>query len=236
VTLVPLAAWLLPESPSFQSKSGIGPVDREVASPWSGVLRGRAGVATALFSVANFCGFMMAFGLNTWLPQLMRGAGYDLGSALQFQLVLNAGAVVGSVVGGWVADHIGSRKAATGMLLIAATSLGLLTIPSSALVSTLLVFIAGAAAGQSVLIGYVATHYRPESRATALGATQAIGRLGGAAGPLVGGVMVGAGMGLAGNVALFAVIAVVAAIAAVLVPRLEPVSRPSPDGAAVAVR
>jgi hypothetical protein len=43
-------------------------------------------------------------------------------------------------------------------------------------------------------------------------------------------------MGLAGNVALFAVIAVVAAIAAVLVPRLEPVSRPSPDGVAVAVR
>ena len=34
----------------------------------------------------------------------MAGAGYSLGSALTFVLVLNVGAVIGAVGGGWLAD------------------------------------------------------------------------------------------------------------------------------------
>jgi len=93
VTLVPLAIWLLPESPSFERRRGGGRTRSGVAQ----LVKGRAAVATALFVVANFCGFLLVFGLNTWLPQLMRGAGYALGSALAFLLVLN----VGAIAGGW---------------------------------------------------------------------------------------------------------------------------------------
>ena len=52
-------------------------------------------------------GLLLVYGLNTWLPQIMREAGYELGAALAFLLVLNVGAVVGLLVAGRVADRIG---------------------------------------------------------------------------------------------------------------------------------
>src|SRR5262249_47177599 len=92
---------------------------------------------------------------------------------------------------------------------------------------TMMVLIVGATAlsNQSVLFGYIATHYASEFRATALGVTSGIGRLGAASGPFVGGLLVGAGAGLGGSVGFFAAAAVVAAAAAFLVPRIAP----SPD-------
>ena len=103
VTLVPLAIRLLPESPSFERQRG-GRARGGVAQ----LVKGRAAVTTALFVVANFCGFLLVFGLNTWLPQLMRGAGYELGSALAFLLVLNVGAIAGGLGGSALADRYGS--------------------------------------------------------------------------------------------------------------------------------
>jgi AAHS family benzoate transporter-like MFS transporter len=216
VTIVPMALWLLPESPRFQL-----PAEQKKIAPLGGVIRGRMGLATALFAAANFSGLMMSFGINIWLPQLMRNAGFDLGTALQFLVSLNVGAVVGALSGGWLADRFGGRIVATSFYLIGALSLGLLIAPLSPAVRMVVVFVIGATAlsNQSILFGYIATHYRTEFRATALGITSGIGRLGAAAGPFVGGLLVGAGVGLAGNVGVFAAAAVVAAAAAFLVPR-----------------
>ena len=70
--------------------------------------RGYVG-ATLLFGGASFCGLLLVFGLNTWLPQIMRQAGYPLGSALQFLLALNVGAIVGTVLISTLADKFGSK-------------------------------------------------------------------------------------------------------------------------------
>jgi hypothetical protein len=35
------------------------------------------------------------YGVATWLPTLMRGEGYDLGSALTFVVLFNLGGIVG---------------------------------------------------------------------------------------------------------------------------------------------
>ena len=48
--------------------------------------------STILFALANFCGLLLVYGLNTWLPQIMRQAGFNLGDSLTPLLVLNAGA------------------------------------------------------------------------------------------------------------------------------------------------
>ena len=232
VTVVPLALWLLPESPSYRRKATAQQGDRVTPGPWGRVLRGRAGIATALFAAASFFELMMSFGLSTWLPQLMRGAGHDLGSALRFLMVLQVGALIGALCGGWLGDHFGGRAVATSMLAIAATALALMAVPMSAGMTMLAVFIAGAAGlgSQTVLFGYIATHWAHESRATALGLTAGIGRLGAAAGPLVGGLLVGAGVGLGGSVTVFAAAAVIAGLAAVSVPRIPaaPVSGHAP--------
>jgi AAHS family benzoate transporter-like MFS transporter len=201
VTLVPLAIWLLPESPSFERRRGAGRTRGGVAQ----LVKGRAAAATALFVVANFCGFLLVFGLNTWLPQLMRGAGYDLGSAL--------------------ADRYGSRWVATVLFAAAVLALALIAVPLPTVVLYLLVFVAGAATtgNQIVVYGYVAAHYPPARRATALGLSSGIGRLGAVTGPLLGGSLLAAGLGLGWNVGVFALVAVVGAVACALVPRpVEP--------------
>ena len=221
-TLVPLAAWLLPESPSFKGRPGTRSGGVPLASPWTDVVRGRAVVPTALFAAAFFCIFFMVFGLNTWLTQLLRGAGYELSLALKLLVVLNLAALVGSVIGAWMADRVGMRYVAAGSALLVALSLALLALLMPPLALTaLLIFVAGAAMGsaQGVLWTYLATYYKPESRATALGLCSGIGRLGAAAAPFLVGIFVGGGMGLAGNILVLAAAAVLAALATLFVPR-----------------
>ena len=230
VTLVPLAIWLLPESPSFERRRGAGRTRGGVAQ----LVKGRAAAATALFVVANFCGFLLVFGLNTWLPQLMRGAGYELGSALAFLLVLNVGAIAGGLGGSALADRYGSRWVATVLFAAAVLALALIAVPLPTVVLYLLVFVAGAATtgNQIVVYGYVAAHYPPARRATALGLSSGIGRLGAVTGPLLGGSLLAAGFGLGWNVGVFALVAVVGAVACALVPR--PVERQATTDAPIA--
>ena len=68
--------------------------------------------STVAFWVTSFMGLLLVYGLNTWLPQIMREAGYELGAALALLLVLNVGAVLGLLVAGQVADKIGTRRSA----------------------------------------------------------------------------------------------------------------------------
>ena len=236
-TLVPLAIWLLPESPSFRSRSSLQASGTKLASPWIGVLRGRAVVATALFAAAFFCIFFLVYGLNTWLTQLLRGAGHELSVALKLLIVLNGAALIGSVFGAWIADRIGMRNVSATSAVVVAISLVLLALlkPPLALTSVL-IFVTGVAMGgaQGVLWTYLATYYEPASRASALGLCSGIGRLGAAAAPLLVGIFVGGGMGLAGNILVLAGAAVLAALTTVLVPR-KPVAPPSlqPTGSPV---
>ncbi len=205
VTLVPLAMWLLPESPRFRRAR------LRVRLLRPGPL--------LLFSAANFAGFLLVFGLNTWLPQLMRGAGYDLGSALGFLLALNVGGVVGGLAGSALADRWSPRWVATTLFVVAAGALVLLAVPMPVVAVYAGVAVAGAASvgNQIVVYGYVATHYPTHQRATALGLTSGIGRLGAATGPMLGGLL--ATSGLPVNVSVFAAVALLGAVAAVLAAR-----------------
>ncbi|TWF75180.1 AAHS family benzoate transporter-like MFS transporter [Pseudonocardia hierapolitana] len=225
VTLLPLAAVLLPESPSF------APAVRARGARDRALLRGRAGVALALFALANVAGFLLVYGLNTWLPQLMRQAGYALGSAIAFLLVFNIGAVAGGLAGSALADRYGSRWVATGAFAAGVVSIGLLSQPLPPVLLYLLIAVAGAASvgTQIVVFGYVALHYDDAHRATALGISTGIGRLGAVAGPLVGGYLLASGLGLGWNFAAFAAVALVGALTALAVPpRSTPAARSAP--------
>jgi AAHS family benzoate transporter-like MFS transporter len=220
VTLVPLSLWLLPESPNFARRArGVPRTSQQ--SGLRTLLARRMLLALTLFVITNFCSFLLVFGLNTWLPQLMRGAGYQLGSALAFLLVLNLGAVVGGLAGSALADRWGSRWIATTLFLAAVLSLGLIAVPLPTAVLFVLVFVAGAATtgNQVVIYGYVATHYSAGQRATALGVSTGVGRLGAVTGPVLGGALVAAGAGLSINVGVFALVALVGAVACAAVPR-----------------
>ena len=200
------------------------------------MLRGGAGVPTALFAIAYFCFFFLVYGLNTWLTQLLRGVGYEMSVALKLLIVLNAAALVGSLCGAWLADRIGMRGVAAGSALLVAIGLVLLALLKPPLALTaILIFVSGFAMGsaQGVMWTYLATYYPSESRASALGLCSGIGRLGAAAAPFLMGIFVGAGMGLAGNILVLAGAAILAALTIVFVPRKpEPPVPLQPAGSA----
>lgn len=251
VLVVPLAYRYLPESVNFLVARGRHDEARELAAKYGVPLdsaasdasaapaaEGRGGalavlfsrqhvVATVLFGVASFFGLLLVYGLNTWLPQIMREAGYPLGSALRFLLVLNAGAVVGALLVSILADRFGSKPVTTLAFLSAAVSIYALSLEPSVALLYLLIAVAGfGTIGTQILVnGYVATHYPADSRATALGWSLGVGRIGAIVGPTFGGWMLASGRGLEWNFYGFAVPAVLGAAVIVAVPAAAHLAR-----------
>lgn len=186
--------------------------------------------ATLLFGAASFCGLLLVYGLNTWLPQIMREAGYPLGSALAFLLVLNLGAIVGGIAASALADRFGSKPVTVAAFVLATLCLLVL----SQRVGTGLLFVAVAVAGlgsvgtQILVNGYVAVHYPTAIRATALGWALGVGRAGAIIGPLFGGWVLASGIGFEWNFYGFAVPALLGALFIGLVPRRRDDTASSP--------
>ncbi|MEV0283875.1 aromatic acid/H+ symport family MFS transporter [Kribbella sp. NPDC050820] len=248
VLVLPLAWKFLPESVSFlqargrhdeaaalAAKYGVQPepVATDSSSKWSAlaVLFGRKHLAaTILFGLASFFGLLLVYGLNTWLPQIMRQSGYPLGSSLRFLLVMNLGAIVGALVASTLADRFGSKVVTTVAFALAAFSIYTLSVNPAAVALYLLIAIAGlGTVGTQILVnGYVATHYPAGSRATALGWSLGVGRLGAIVGPLFGGWVLDSGLSLDWNFYGFAVPAVLGALVIAAVPRTARERRPEP--------
>ncbi|MGW1022942.1 MFS transporter [Streptomyces sp. NPDC002577] len=173
-----------------------------------------------LFAAVSFFGLLLVYGLNTWLPQIMRAAGYPLSSSLLFLLVMNLGAVVGSLLISPLGDRFGMKPVTMAVFLAAAVSITLLAFATAAPLMYALVAVAGfgTIGAQIMVLGYVAQHFPVEVRATALGCTLGLGRLGAIAGPLFGGFLLDAQVSTAWNFYAFAVPAALATALVLLLP------------------
>ncbi|WGW10878.1 aromatic acid/H+ symport family MFS transporter [Saxibacter everestensis] len=198
--------------------------------------RAAAGRATSLarrpfltlsiaISVTSFMGLLLVYGLNTWLPQLMALAGYDLGQSLAQLLVLNVGAVIGLLIGGRVADRHGTKPSTLVWFGASAVFLALLSVRID---NTLLLYAAVLVTGlfvfssQVLVYAFVTQLYPPQVRGRALGMAAGIGRIGAIAGPAITGVLVSAGIAYPWGFYVFALVAVLAVLALLFVPRQLP--------------
>lgn len=176
--------------------------------------------ATLLFWAATFLCLLVLFGANAWLPAMMVKAGYGLGSALSFLLVLNLGAAAGTLAASSIADRVGSKPVIALTFLAAAGSLSLLALHPPTIVVYLLVAIAGVGTtGTQILINtYVGGYYPTSCRATALGLALGVGRLGGVLGPIYGGYLLATGISPAWQFYAFALPAVLGGLVITAVP------------------
>ena len=71
---------------------------------------GRA-INTALLWIVFFCGLLMSYSLNSWLPMLLREAGVPLGAALILTGSLTWSGVVGHLVLGPLVDRVSAPGA-----------------------------------------------------------------------------------------------------------------------------
>lgn len=259
LVLVPLMLKNLPESQSFLVARGRRDEAEELAERYGIPLQpeevrevraeertseeGRFGaiktlfsggylLGTLAFSLASFMGLLLVYGLNQWLPTIMRDAGYALGAALAFLLVLNVGAVAGLLVAGPVADRYGSKVTCAGWFGLAAVFLFLLSVQMPLALTYFAVFVTGffVFSAQVLLYAYVSRHYPTGGRGTALGWAAGIGRVGAICGPLLGGFLLGAGLAVPWGFYAFALVGLLGAFFVFVVPR-SPVETVKSTGA-----
>lgn len=189
--------------------------------PISDVLRKPFALVSVATWVASFMGLLLVYGLNSWLPTIMKAAGYPLGTSLTMLLLLNLGGVAGLVVAGIVGDARGIRASAILWFGGATVLLGLLSIRMPTLLLNGAVFLTGlfVFSAQVLIYAYITRVYPPAIRGTALGLASGVGRVGSIAGPAVTGALVTAGLGYPWGFYFFCAVALLAVVAMVVVPR-----------------
>ena len=170
---------------------------------------------TIMIWLAFFCCLLMVYALGSWLPKLMAGAGYSLGSSLSFLLALNFGGMAGAIAGGWLGDRFSLPKVVLAFFAVGTVAIALLGFNSPMPVLYLLIFIAGATTigTQILLYANTAQFYPLAMRSTGLGWASGVGRTGAIVGPLLGGSLLAAALPLKLNFVAFAVPGLVAALA-----------------------
>ncbi|MBM7808692.1 MFS family permease [Geodermatophilus bullaregiensis] len=242
LVLVPLMLARLPESASYLLAAGRraeaedvarrhgleleSPPDRAAARSGGAGAGGAAATVRSLFTdgharntlaigVTSFMGLLLVYGLNNWLPTIMREAGYELGRSLAFLLVLNVGAVVGLLVAGAFADRVGSRLAGMIWFASGAVFLALLSVRLPTAGLYLMCFLTGCFvfSAQVLVYAFTSANNPPHVRATALGWSAGAGRIGAIVGPVITGALVTAGIAFPWGFYVFAVVGALGAVA-----------------------
>jgi MFS transporter, AAHS family, benzoate transport protein len=192
------------------------------------------GFSTVMFWLAFFMCLFMVYALSSWLTKLMAGAGYSLGSALTFVLVLNVGAVIGAVGGGWLADKFHIKVVLAAMYALAAVSITLLGQPMPTVALFSVVGLAGASTigTQIVANAYTGQFYPMAIRSTGLGLALGIGRTGAILAPIVIGILVGMKLPLQQNFIAIAIPALLGMIAVLLIDHRRSASTHHQDASA----
>lgn len=218
IILIPAILTLMPESPHYLNARGRHDEAQEIARQFSiplddeldkkhaaevankstfGILLGETFRRNSLaIWGTSFMGLLLVYGMNTWLPQIMRAADYDLGNSLAFLMVLNIGAVVGLIVAGRVADKHSPRKTTLLWFTASAIFLSLLAIRLPLAGIYILVFLAGVFvfSSQVLVYSFVGENHPSSVRATAMGLAAGVGRAGAISGPMLGGLLVDRGI------------------------------------------
>ena len=240
LTLLPLAFFKMPESVSWlvsrgqidkaraiSERTGVPMPDSVPPSTsvervgFAGLFSRRFWLPTVLVGFMSATVLLLVYYLNTWLPVLMEQAGFNAKGSLAFLLVLNGGAILGALAGSRFADRFGPKPVVAFSFLIGAVFIALLTVDLPLSVRLLFVAIVGlGTSGTSILIyGLVANYFPTKMRGAAVAWCAGFGRLGGVGGPLLGGLLLAAGLAVNSIFYVLTGLALLGVILTLLVPK-----------------
>jgi len=218
LALLPVFVWVVPESVRFLAVRGdharvakvlarmgcnaiwngkLAQAPPERRSPVARLFTDGRAIATAVLWTALFLSLLLTVFLVSWLPLVARAAGIDIRSSVLAVSALNLGGIVGCYVIGRLRNHFGPVKpialayglGAVGIALLGQVGHSGLWLLVAALVAGLLTV-----GAQMCTIGLSATLYDTSLRATGIGWALGSGRVGAVVGPLLGGVLIAAGL------------------------------------------
>jgi AAHS family benzoate transporter-like MFS transporter len=177
------------------------------------------GFSTLMIWLAFITGLFMVYSLSSWLTKLMAMAGYSLGSALNFVLVFNSGAIVGAIGGGWLADKFNIKHVLVTFYALGAVSLVAMGFTKETWLLFFVVFIVGGTTlgTQLLAYAYAAEFYPAAIRSTGVGFATGVGRLGAVAAPVLIGALVALHLPLERNFLAIAVAGLIGAVAVMLI-------------------
>ena len=190
-------------------------------SGFAAVFSRQFAAASILLGLMSFCGLLLTYGLNTWLPKIMEGYGYGRTYALFFPLALNLGAVAGGLIASRLADRNGPQRVIAATFVLATISLGLMTFsfPLPLLFTLIATAGVGTLGTQVLVYGFQSNYFTTNARAAGVAWCASVGRLGGVLGPIIGGWLAAAGIGGATAFYIYGAVALVGGAVTVLVPR-----------------
>jgi AAHS family 4-hydroxybenzoate transporter-like MFS transporter len=218
--LLPIIWALLPESVRFlamrQNRAGIGQVLERMRWPaqWDGALDSRppemmrspiaslfasgTALGTLLLWTTLFLSLLLTYFLVNWMPIIARQNGIGMTVAVLAVAALNLGAIVGCLAIGRLCDRHGQPTVvigcAFGLGALAIASIGVCEHWIAALLAA--TFLAGVCSigAQMCTLALCASFYETSLRVTGVGWAIGIGRIGSIVGPVLGGVLIAAGM------------------------------------------
>jgi len=193
-----LAHWLNQVDPSLRASAGdrfVALEENKAGVPIIHLFHEGRAVATILFWVVNFMNLLNLYSLASWLPTVVRDAGYSGQTAVLVGTVLQVGGTLGTLGLAWLVARAGFVRIMSAIFAIGAIAVALIGQPALSLgLLYLIVFIAGwcVVGSQPALNALSGAYYPTYIRSTGVGAGLGVGRIGAIVGPVIGGMFLAA--------------------------------------------
>ncbi|NUU04056.1 MFS transporter [Herbaspirillum robiniae] len=197
----------------FRIVAGDAPAKQK--SPVGLLFAGGFAKRTALIWVAYFCSLFVFYLLSSWLPTIMKDAGYSIPAAARIGAMVPLGGTIGAVLLARLMDRINPCAVLSGSYLLSCLALGALgyVIHSPGWFAFVAFWIGfGVVGAQTGMNAFVAGVYPTGARATGIAWALAVGRIGSIIGSVIGGTLM---IMLGDPHTLFQVIAIPTALASV---------------------
>ena len=185
-----LLAMRLPESPVLRA------ADRAQKGNISALFCGGRALCTLLLWAINLLNLLATYFLLLWTPAILHRAGASPSAAMAAALIFSLGVIASPALTATIVHRVGLERVLIVTLASGAScilAIGVLNPPFLSLVG--LVFGAGIGSGSQAGVNALsALTYPPGIRATGAGWALGLGRIGGVAGPLLGGALLSNGL------------------------------------------
>ena len=219
-----VAQWLRRIDPAVVAGAGSRYLVHEQPQKGGSVLAlFRAGRAwtTVLLWLVNFLNLLNLYFLSNWLPTIVKDAGLSTSMAVLAGTVLPIGGTIGTLVMGQLIDRSGFRRVLIPGFLVAAVAIVLIGRPEASLLFLFASILAAGfciVGGQPAVNALAASYYPTTLRATGIGWSLGVGRIGSIIGPVLGGELIRMNWP---NSTIFAIAAVPALLSAIMLWLME---------------